>query len=204
MVGWPLPHVLQQRKSIGSLCHFLLNRNPLNAPTPSSGRMPLTSGASTIFGISHHTALIAWFFIFFPPQDQVLHISLIMLSVGGQHGLDRCCVLKSVPPSKNPYSRLHGGVQSVWDANRKHCELRGEFKRLLRMHKHKSTRARHHSWKETVIAPVLKQTWSWYYEMPCLSSRKGEARGWGGDTERIDSIPSRNRFHHNPKEASLS
>ena len=114
MVGWPLPHVLQQRKSIGSLCHFLLNRNPLNAPTPHSGRMPLTPGASVIFGISHHTALIAWFFLFlfFPPQAQVLHISLIMLSVGGQHGLDRCCVLKSVPSSKNsspsPTSCLQG------------------------------------------------------------------------------------------------
>lgn len=54
----------------------------------------------------------------------------------------------------------------------KYCELRVNLRDYYECNaasRHKCFRSHCHSWEETVIAPVLKQTWRWYYEMSCLS-----------------------------------
>lgn len=80
LTQWPLLNILKQRKSFATvISSFSVTLSALQLPTEPNAS---DQGASAIFGILHHTALIAWCF----SQAHVLSISLIMLNAGVLQG----------------------------------------------------------------------------------------------------------------------
>lgn len=119
--------------------------------------------------------------IFFLSQAQVLHISLAQegtkVRTCNKVSVSIIFFLRILIQTFLPFSKS-------LDLNQ---ECSAPRMILLRIHSNKRSASNHtviHSWEETVIASVLKQTWGWYYGLLCLSPPKDEAWGWGGERKK--------------------